>query len=55
MEANETFHELLLYKMTINFSVLSSLMKHRVFNNIYSCKIITFDWNGTDGGDSELM
>jgi len=47
-ETDETFQEFLSHKVTVNFNVLRSFMEHRVASNVYSCKVVTLDWNWSD-------
>jgi len=42
-------------KVTVNFNVFRSFMKHRIVGNIYCSHIITFNGYRGDGSKSEFM
>jgi len=54
-KTNKALHELVSDEVVIKFDVFGSFTENGVFGYINGSQIVTFDRNGSDGGDSELM
>ena len=54
-KANETIHEFMPNKMTIELNVFGALVKHRVLGNINRSLVVTLHRDGCEISDGKLI